>query len=84
MNRKDIAKSLKDPKVFSQMLKNAENIHVNPIDIEKECIMLKDGTKINCSTQVLASDQCPHGVFLCGNKCPEGCKWIVKGEVVEF
>jgi len=62
------------------LLRVMDKVHGPPIPLDKECIVLKDGTRINCDTAMLASDRCPHGVFLCGNICPEGCKYMLKGK----
>jgi len=64
------------------LLRAMDKVQMPPIALDKECIVLKDGTKINCNAEFLATDKCPHGVFLCGNICPEGCKWMLKGKIV--
>lgn len=60
-----------------------EKVHTKPKSLEEMCIVLKDGTKINCDTRAFMSDVCPHGVYLCtpDGECKEGCMWMVKGKI---
>jgi len=60
-----------------------DRMQEEPKSLDERCIVLKDGTKINCNTNVFMSDVCPHGVFLCSAKgeCKEGCMWMVNGRI---